>query len=159
MAGRNRVDEGSGVDSVCLPEDPVWGKYHDIDDSDASYRGYIYGTEVDTHDADGIFPYNVNEQDMPCAVCKTNKSINVMIPARNVCYQGWTEEYNGYLMAGSTHTKGHTHICLDGEPQFVPHGGTNDNEHIIYLIEGRCGSLSCPPYESGRELTCVVCSQ
>ena len=159
MAGRKYTSEGSGVDSQCLPEDPVWGNYHDGDESNSAFRAYIYGAEIDTNDDAGVFPYSVNEQDMSCAVCKTNKSMNVMIPARNMCYSGWTEEYHGYLMAGSHSNKGHTHICMDGEPEFLQHGGTNDNEHIMYLVDGQCGSLPCPPYVQGRELTCVVCSQ
>ena len=160
-AGRKFDDKGSGVDTLCLPEEPIWGNYHDGDEGKVSPRAFIYGTEIDTNDDAGIFPYNVNEQDIPCAVCKTSMSVNVMIPARNVCYPGWTEEYRGYIMAGSIavqHT-GTNHICVDWEPDFVPHGGSNDNEHIVYIVEGRCGSLPCPPYVQGRELTCVVCSQ
>ena len=159
MAGRKFDDDGSGVDKLCLPEQPVWGNYTDGAESRPLFRAYIYGTEIDTNDDPSIFPYDVNQQDMPCAVCRTNTSINVMIPARNKCYPGWTDEYHGYLMAGSIGEKGHNHICLDGKPEFLPHGSTNDNQNIIYLVEGQCGSLQCPPYVQGRELTCVVCSR
>jgi len=157
MAGRKHNDKGSGIDSLCLPEDPVWGNYHDGDEG--VYRAYIYGTEIDTDDSAGVFPYSVNEQDMPCAVCKTTRSTRMMIPARNVCYPGWTVEYHGYLMTGSHSYYGHKHICMDGSPEFVPGGVANVDERVMYLVDGQCGSLPCPPYVQGRELTCVVCSQ
>ena len=122
-------------------------------------RAYMYGTEIDTIDSDHIFGYDVNQQDMPCAVCKTPKSVSLMIPARKDCYPGWTLEYDGYLMAGIYRHQSYNHICMDRSPEFVPHGGTNDNQHILYFVEAQCGSLPCPPYHQGRELACVVCSK
>lgn len=147
------------VQILCLPEQPVWGNYHDGGETNTAYRAYIYGAEIDTNDDAHVFTYGVNDHDMPCAVCRTNKSSHVVIPARNECYSGWTKEYSGYLMADSHIHNGHNHICMDGEPEFVLHGESSDDEHVLYLVEGKCGSLPCPPYVEGRELTCVVCSK
>ena len=84
-----------------------------------------------------------------------------MVPARNACYPGWTMEYNGYLVGQSNMANhyGFDNLCLDGNPEFLNHGATEDNEHVFYVLEAKCGSLPCPPYVDGRELTCVVCSK
>jgi len=41
-------------------------------------------------------------------------------------------------------------------------GGGSGNGHrqsMAYHVEGICGTLPCSAYESGKELTCVVCSK
>ena len=84
----------------------------------------------------------------------------LMMPARNDCPSGWTEEYKGYLM---TAYHGHQHstdfICVDGDPEYVPGSHANKNGALLYPVEGVCGSLPCLPYVSGRELTCAVCTK
>jgi hypothetical protein len=123
-------------------------------------RAHIYGAEIDIEEPNQIFPYAVSNQDIPCVVCKSPRSISLMIPARKECYPGWTIEYWGYLMAAIFNRPGgHDHICVDTKPEFNQHGGTDDNEHILYLVEAQCGSLPCPPYVQGRELPCAVCSK
>ena len=83
-----------------------------------------------------------------------------MIPGRNQCYKGWTLEYKGYLVAGHHgHAAATEYVCLDDNPDVIPGRHTNQNGALFYMVEGRCGSLICPPYVDGRELTCVVCSK
>ncbi|XP_052776585.1 short-chain collagen C4-like isoform X2 [Mya arenaria] len=155
-AGKHYTHKGSGSDTVCLPEDPTWSNY--TDSVGDGYKAYIYGTEFDDSYTQ-IFPYNVNQQDVPCAVCLARKHTTLMIPGRNNCYNGWTKEYHGYLLtAYYDHSGPISHICVDFEPDFLPRGETNDNGHLLYLVEARCGSLPCPPYVNGRELACVVCT-
>ena len=38
----------------------------------------------------------------PCAVCKTDRTAVVMIPARKHCHNGWTVEYVGILVTIQT---------------------------------------------------------
>ena len=66
-----------------------------------------------------FFPYTVHTHDMSCAVCKTNRSASVMIPTRDVYYPDWTEEYHGYLMAGTSGYQGTNHIYMDDESQVL----------------------------------------
>ena len=84
----------------------------------------------------------------------------LMMPARNDCPSGWTEEYHGYLM---TENHGHKHssdfICVDEDPEYVPGSNANKDGALLYPVEGVCGSLPCLPYVSGRELTCAVCTK
>ncbi|XP_078681676.1 uncharacterized protein LOC144916423 [Branchiostoma floridae x Branchiostoma belcheri] len=51
------------------------------------------------------------------------------------------------------------YVCVDGQPETVPGGDANQNGALFYLVEARCGSLPCPEYVEGRELTCVVCTK
>lgn len=157
IGGKLHADKGSGSDSLCLPADPSWLNYTD---GINEWTGRIYGTEIDLEDSLlSIFGKQVYQQDMPCAVCKTSMSTSVMIPARSSCYHGWKQEYKGYLMSAyHGHFGPHNYICVDSLPDFIPHGGKDNNEHVLYLVEAVCGSLPCPPYVNGRELACVVCS-
>ena len=83
-----------------------------------------------------------------------------MMPARNDCPSGWTEEYHGYLMAEYHAAKHSTEfICVDGNPEYVHGSKQNKNGALLYLVEGVCGSLPCLPYVEGRELTCAVCTK
>ena len=84
-----------------------------------------------------------------------------MIPAKLSCPTNWTTEYNGYLMAAYPGHNGRTLFeGIDGQPETVSglNGFDNDNA-LYYHVEATCNSLSCPPYDSGKEVTCVVCTQ
>ena len=81
-----------------------------------------------------------------------------MIPAKVTCPAGWTKEYEGLLMA-----QHHTHhasnfVCVDKELEILSGGSSDQNGGLLYVVEGVCGSLHCPPYQDGFELTCVVCT-
>ena len=104
---------------------------------------------------------NHYEQDVPCVVCQVNhRSSTIMIPARTACYPGWTLEYWGYLMSGHRDLPASTdYYCVDADQEAVKGRGQNDNGYLLFFVEGRCGSLPCPPYVNGRELTCVVCTK
>ena len=85
----------------------------------------------------------------------------LMMPARNDCPSGWTEEYHGYLMtARDVHKHSTNFICVDGDPEYVPGTSANKDGALLYPVEGYCGtSLPCLPYVTHRELTCAVCTK
>ena len=104
---------------------------------------------------------NIHDYDAPCVVCfvKSRGSM-LMMPARNDCPSGWTEEYHGYLMTEYySHAHSKDFICLDGDPEYVPGSQASRNGALLYPVQGRCGSLPCLPYVEGRELTCAVCTK
>lgn len=69
-------------------------------------------------------------------------------------------EYKGYLVSGAkTHKARTQYICMDGEPEAEESGYRNEEGTLFYSVDGVCGSLPCPPYIAGRELTCVVCTK
>nr|XP_022292593.1 short-chain collagen C4-like [Crassostrea virginica] len=147
---------GAAVDPLCLPRDPEWGIYKDGVDGQ---KAFVYGSEYQTFTSNSM--PGVFEHDVPCAVCVVrNRSLLKMFPARKSCYEGWKIEYNGYLMTGKPeHRAGSMYTCVDGNPDTLHGGRANKDGYLFYLVEGRCGSLKCPPYVEGRELTCVVCSK
>ena len=119
----------------------------------------MYGTEYEVSTFNP-FKKNLHNHDAPCVVCfvKSRGSM-LMMPARNDCPSGWTEEYHGYLMTGyHNHKKGYDFICVDEDAEYVSGTQANKNGALLYIVEGVCGSLPCNPYVAGRELTCAVCT-
>ena len=141
---------------ACLPTNP---KYDQCKDGYQSYS-YVYGTE---YEVSGFNPFknNLHNHDAPCVVCYVkSRATQLMIPARNDCPSGWTEEYHGYLMSDrSGHKKSRDFICVDRQAEFVHGSQANKDGAQLYLVEGHCGSLPCLPYVAGRELTCAVCTK
>ena len=82
----------------------------------------------------------------------------LMIPAKLTCPTHWTTEYTGYLMAAPDHHNGRTLFeCIDQQPESVPE--LNGHDVNDAHVEATCNSLSCPPYDTQKEVTCVVCSR
>ncbi|KAK3084212.1 hypothetical protein FSP39_010144 [Pinctada imbricata] len=140
-----------------MPTDPEWGLHTDGSEGD---KAYLYGAEYEFYSVKDSRK-SLEDHDVPCAVCKVNKRSSIMmLPARKNCYGGWNKEYQGYLIAGRyDNQRASQYICLDEYPISLPGGYKNQNGYLFFPVEGRCGSLPCPPYVEGRELTCVVCSQ
>jgi len=157
-AGTMFNGKGGGSNYLCMTDEPIWGK-HDTGTQEGALlygTGYEYGARSELP----MFNRNLDEYNTPCAVCQTRRSINIMIPGRNKCTDGWTLEYHGYLFAGrSTHTGSSQFICVDVEPGIVGLSKRKSDQSLLYIAEVRCGTLPCPPYNDGWEPTCVVCSK
>ncbi|XP_053374037.1 uncharacterized protein LOC123530928 [Mercenaria mercenaria] len=158
-AGGGHYDKrGAASNYLCLPEEPVWGVYEDSE----QVSGTVYGAEYELKERhmDKFFGKTLLAKDVPCCVCRTNRPSVITLPGRNICNDGWTLEYSGYLTSGHENDQATTEfVCLDGEPGFIGGGPSNANGKLFYFVEARCGSLRCPPYVNGRELTCAVCSK
>ncbi|XP_036366813.1 uncharacterized protein LOC118767014 [Octopus sinensis] len=149
---------GGGSNLLCLPNDPIWANYT----TEVEKGGYIYGSEYEiSHYSNKLFSFanaeSIHDHNVPCAVCLTRQpAVVMMLPARTKCYAGWTAEYSGYLMAEHYNSKGrHEYVCVDYAPEADPAGYRDDDGALLYFVEAACGSLPCPPYVNGRELTCV----
>ncbi|XP_078698444.1 uncharacterized protein LOC144925972 isoform X2 [Branchiostoma floridae x Branchiostoma belcheri] len=149
---------GGGTNYQCLPTDPQWGRYQD---GVQGYKAYMYGAEYQLHSNVPFGSTSLHNNNVPCAVCYVpTRGSKLMIPARNTCYSGWTREYHGYLMAEYyNHNSPKEYVCVDEQPEAVPGGHANHDGALFYPVEARCGSLPCPRYVEGRELTCVVCTK
>ena len=154
MGGEHYTNQGGGVNYLCLPHKPKYDKYSDGHQS----AGYMFGTE---YEVNHIFKSNIADYEAPCVVCYVkSRGSMLMMPARNDCPSGWTEEYHGYLMTEYyAHKKQRDFICVDEDAEYVPGSGANQNGALLYPVEGRCGALPCLPYVDGRELTCAVCTK
>ncbi|XP_053374035.1 uncharacterized protein LOC123532550 [Mercenaria mercenaria] len=142
---------------LCLPEEPVWGVYEDSEQT----AGTVYGAEYELYsrNMDKFFGKALANNDVPCCVCRTKRPSVLFIPGRNICYDGWTLEYSGYLTSGHDSHHATEFVCLDVNPEIIAGGVSDVDGKLFYFVEARCGSLRCPPYVNGRELTCAVCSK
>ena len=151
--GSHYSHQGGGANHLCLPDDPEHLQYT----SGQQGNTYIYGLEYRTSSR----PLrNFNYHNVPCAVCHvTTRATLLMIPAKANCPTNWTTEYTGYLMTASWNHHRSTYECVDKDPESVSELNVCDNNNArLYHVEPVCFGLSCPPYDSGKELTCVVCS-
>ena len=92
------------------------------------------------------------DHEVPCAVCHvSNRTAVYMVPAKYTCPTGWTSEYYGYLTS-SYHGNDHhrtQYACMDVTLKpATGSAGTNEDGLLFYFVEGRCGSLPCPPYDA-----------
>lgn len=157
-AGNAKYEKGGGANFLCLPKDPEWRSYSD---SKATYIGRIFGVEYQIKD-NSVYSTSFHDKEMPCSVCLiTKKSTSLMVPGKVTCPYGWTKEYTGYLMSQAIagNRQPSEYICVDENLDAVDGNKADNDQGNVYLVEGVCGSLKCPPYVGGRELTCVVCSK
>lgn len=151
FAGGSWYDHtGAAAEFVCLPRDP------DLTTKFTSGVAYMYGSEYDNNE----FGHDAGN-DLPCSVCRsTVESSVLMIPGKSFCYDGWSMQYHGDLVAGSLHHKASTqYICLDEHPESLVAGQDDHNGKLFYPVRTSCGSLACPPYHNDRYFTCVVCTK
>ena len=155
MGGEHYTHSGGGVNYLCLPKTPKYDKYKDGHQG----GGYVYGAEYEL--SFNPFKKSLSQHDPPCVVCfvKSRGSM-LMMPARNDCPTGWTEEYHGYLMTEYYgHKKQRDFICVDQDAESIPGSQASKNGALLYFVEGVCSNLPCGPYVNGRELTCAVCTK
>ena len=139
---------GGGTNAQCLPTNP---EYLTTVNGTQSASSSITGAE---YESNGITASS-NNHDVPCGVCFSTARTSYMFPAKVTCPEGWTEQYQGYLM--TSRRRRSEYLCVD--EAFERAGSrSNDNGFRLYLVEPQCKSLPCPPYDETRELACVVCT-
>ena len=151
FAGGGSHDQpGSASDYVCLSPDPIFIK------TSALECGRMYGAEYESN----FWAANSQDEDVPCALCRTTHATTVMIPGTNVCNNGWNRQYYGYLASGADiHIAASSFVCVDVNPEYRISGVGNHDGKLFYSVLAKCGSLPCPPYINNHPLTCVVCSK
>jgi len=127
-----------------------------------NYRELLYGTEYETHTDSNSYVHGRDETDVPCAVCHfSNCTAVYMVPGKYMCLTGWITEYYEYLMTEYC-VSGHyrsQYTCVDVALKPVPGTSANLDGLLFYFVEGRRGSLPCPPYDAANELSCAVCTK
>ena len=154
MAGSHYSHQGGGANSLCLPEQP---DYTTLNTNTKRYSSLIYGTEYE-------YPIiGTHDHDVPCAVCYVrgrSAKENLMIPAITTCPRGWNREYYGYIMTSLYSDNGRSEfLCIDKDQKSLPGSAGNQNGALLYHVRATCTGIHCPPYDSGKALTCVVCSK
>jgi len=144
--GAHFTHSGGGNNYLCLPKDPGWSLLN----SPAQHYSYVYGAEYHTHDSDWDY---LKEHDVPCAICRTNSTNVLMIPAKRTCPSGWIREYYGFLMSEKYyHASSKEFVCMDGSPETVTGSYAYRNGALFYFQKAACGSLPCDPYIDLQEI-------
>jgi hypothetical protein len=149
---------GGATNYLCMPDDPDYLQF----DSSVQGYNYVYGVEYEAYGSQPL--RNVNAHNVPCAVCMAvSRCSLLMIPAKTQCPTNWTTEYVGYLMSGAySHLLPTEYECVDKDPESVAGlnaVGWGSGSAIFNHVEASCNGMACPPYETGKELTCVVCTR
>ena len=155
--GTHANSRGGAAQKLCLPDNP---------DYIATTAGISPASISSIHGAEYEFfagPLtNVAEYNAPCAVCFVpTRATVIMIPAKTICPASWTREYYGYLTTNNDLHHRSSYTCLDISPGTIPGSGDNvvSGSAFFYYTVTTCNGLSCPPYENGRILSCVVCTK
>ena len=154
--GTYHHSQGGASNILCLPNDPQYSRYG------SGVTGYIPLYGVEYRAASGQPLGSVDYHNMPCAVCYTSSRVTaLMIPAKLTCPTNWTTEYTGYIMSSHKgHNAKYLYECIDQAPESVPGLDSSDGSNaLLYHVEATCNSLSCPPYDTEKEVTCVVCTR
>ena len=153
VGGTYHNKQGGGSNYLCMPDDPEYG---------LAYRAGVQGNcPVDGAEYQGPLVSGHHDRNVPCAVCYVqNRTTSIMIPAKMNCHSGWTREYYGYLMSDYVVTHYRTQfICMDRNMEAIPGLQANTNGALFYHAEATCNGLSCGPYNTEKELSCVVCTK
>ena len=158
-AGSSYTEKGGGANYLCLPEQPQYSTYTA---GTQVGRAYLYGTEYETGGIYANSPLQpLHDRNVPCAVCYTSaRETVVMIPARLTCPSSWTREYYGYLMTEKYDYHRSVFECMDRSPESLPGNRGNTDGALFFHVELKCNyGIPCPPYDTQKELTCVVCTK
>lgn len=168
MAGPDYRAAGGGANYQCLPSDPEYI----TDPPNVPHAAF---TSVWYHSSVGnTFTKPLSWQSVPCSVCEVKQGVTkIMIPAKTSCPTGnWTLQYKGFVMtAADQHSlndpvkdkwfKG-TYECIDELAEGAPFKPVGTFEGApIYTVKADCDKFyqHCPPYQSGKAISCVVCSK
>ena len=152
--GAHYSHPGTAANYICMPEDPEYyssGK-------PATYAGLIYGSEYETWASPLA---NLANHNVPCAVCYAEQNAMIMVPGKITCPSQWTYEYNGYLMSAYyAHPSPKNFVCVDKDAKGVRGEARNtDGAFFAHTRIGNCLGLDCPPYDTKKDLACVVCTR
>jgi len=109
---------------------------------DQKYRALMYGAEYETFTDSNGHVHGHHDFDV-CTIC----SVSFLVIAMQSTW---------FLFL--LHTQ---YTCFDAALITKPISGSsaNNNGLVFYFVEGRCGSLPCPPYDSTGKLLCAVCTK
>ncbi len=154
IAGRSHSRHaGGGSNYLCMPKDPQYK-------SSLSYRSQVdHHSEI--HGVEYEVPLQGNHNhNTPCAVCHVStRSALLLIPAKYSCPDYWTMEYYGYLMSEQKIHKRTHFVCVDHGIEGLACSHADTHGSLLYHVEATCNGLPCPPYNTNKELNCVVCTK
>ena len=149
--------KGETSDTLCLAGNPQYK----AGDASSSNAAQLSGVQNEVHGSPAPPLRHRLHTYLPCALCyTTTKSTSFMLPGRYTCPSRWSSEYAGYIMTeytGSGRGRRDT-ICVDQDAEAASTKGSAFAA-MLSLIQVSCIGLGCPPFDSQKPLTCVVCSK
>ena len=148
--GGSLAGRGGASNFLCMPSNPTYALK-----SRGGEQGhnYVYGTEYQRPIV------GRSNRNVPCAICQVKEQESVlMIPATVTCPEEWQRQYYGYLMSGNDNQQRTTYECFDKDLEAIRGSGRNEQGAMVYHVEANCSGMDCPPYDSRKELNCVVCT-
>ena len=157
-AGTKYDTKGGTSDTLCLAGNPQYK----AGDASSSNAAQLSGVRNEVSGSPAPPLNNRFHTYLPCALCyTTTKSTSFMLPGRYACPSGWSSEYTGYTMTEYTYNNRggrRDTICVDQDAEEASTKG-NAAAAILMLMQVSCIGLDCPPFDSQKPLTCVVCSK
>ena len=154
VGGTYYNDEGGASNHMCLRPDPIFRPT----DEARSTRSEVHGAEYHHPPKSQL-----HDHEVPCAVCQVTRRSMLMMPGTNLCDEGWTTEYVGYISSekgGNANHHRSEFICVDDDAEPTPNSSPDDDDGILLIpAQTICGSLPCLPYVDSKDLLCVVCSR
>jgi len=157
---------GSGSNYVCLHSNPRWGNGNVAGSQDSGT--VIYGVEYELYGGyannrpfsyENVGGRDLHNNDAVCVVCYNPEAhTTIMVPGIPDCPNAMKPEYTGYLVSSQRSQSRSEFVCLDAAPEARLGGEANQNGGLFYPVQAACGSLPCPPYVGGNEITCAVCT-
>ena len=157
-AGTKWDIKGGTSDTLCLAGNPQYKS----GDASSSNAAQLSGVRNEVGGSPAPPLNNRYHTYLPCALCyTTTKSTSFMLPGRYTCPSEWSMEYSGYIMTeytGSNRGGRRDTICVDQDAEAA---ATKSSGHpaMLFLMQATCIGLNCPPFNSQKPLTCVVCSK
>ena len=184
-AGAHVLHTGGGYNYQCLHNAP---EYAETAAGQSNTGARLYRVEYETANKGLSRLWGVDGSSVPCVVCQAVGALSTMMqPGDATCPQGWSVEYDGYVMsspsyhslAGAQRTE---YVCLDQDAEVVETGqGTGAlsarfspvevyadtrataNDHIPGNSNSIPGystfAASTRKWSSGHELACKICSK
>jgi hypothetical protein len=151
---------GGGAELICIHKFPQWINVQPDLQGQSTLVGVQYNITGLPFRTTNDSTRSLLGNDMPCSVCHVqSRSNQIMIPGRRTCPVGWRQEYWGYLVSTHFSSSKGSYTCLDESPEVIRGGIRTGRAHLVVPVESQCDALRCPPYVSGNEITCVVCSK
>jgi len=144
IGGAYYQHRGSGHEFICMADVPTYGS-HNNGNQDAAL---MYTCEMENSGLQQNDYKNMHDREPACCVCMVDKRDKViMIPGRFSCYDGWTLEYKGYLMANHySHNHTSSWICMSDKPEKHPQSNNgNQNGGLMYPVELNSGCYGNHP--------------
>ncbi|XP_065193209.1 uncharacterized protein LOC135824402 [Sycon ciliatum] len=103
--------------------------------------------------------HSQNDNTPVCALRQSSgRSAQFMFPAHLTCPDGWTKEYDGYLMTAKYDHQRTEYICMDKQPEVMEDTSKNVNGALLYFVDTNSRAHVPNAYVCEKELTCSACS-